>query len=141
MALPGPRPMPNALKILRGNPYHESNVQLNDGGPPQPDRFDSVPEPPDFLEEYAKAEWLRVAPQLCKLGLLTALDLVPFMAYCWSVGNWRTLIETDGDCPAARSAAQTATKFSLEFGMTPAARCRIKLADPPKENKFGNLAS
>src|SRR4029079_11570849 len=98
----------------------------------------------------AKAEWLRQAPELHALGLLTILDLQTFAAYCQAYGRWRdaeetlaTMAERDDDArgllvrngkgdvrtnPLVRIAGQAAeemVRFAGEFGMTPAARSKL----------------
>jgi len=87
--MPGPRPTPTHLKLLRGNPGHQ---KLNKEEP-QPAPPPEVPEPPAFLDGYARDEWWRVAPELLVLGLLSTVDLMPFAAYCQAYAHWRTAEE------------------------------------------------
>jgi P27 family predicted phage terminase small subunit len=143
--MPGPAPTPIPLKLLRGNPGKKSiRTQF------EPERLPKVPDPPKFLEGYAKDEWRRVAPSLHTLGLLSALDLMPFAAYCISYQHWRKAEERLGELAVeepesrgllvkvregharrsplvqiAASAAADMLRFASEFGMTPAARARI----------------
>ena len=83
--MPGPRPIPTHLKLLRGNPGHQ---KLNKNEP-QPARTPEPPECPSFLGSYALDEWCRIAPELHALGLLTALDVMPLSAYCVACQHWR----------------------------------------------------
>jgi P27 family predicted phage terminase small subunit len=132
------RVIPYELARLRGNP---SKRRLHRG--PQPARAEAVPEPPSFLCEAAKAEWRRLAPELCRLNLLTALDHAVFGAYCASFGRWMTaerMLETEGLTtrgstgntvahPLVKSAIQSARdlcRYAAEFGMTPCARARMR---------------
>jgi phage terminase small subunit len=69
--MPGSRPMPIRLKLLRGNPGRRP--VRGSFEPPQPP---APSEPPDFLTGYAREEWDRVAPGLHLFGLLTAVDVM-----------------------------------------------------------------
>ena len=61
--------------------------------PPEPAILPKCPEPPEWLHEYAKAEWWRVAPQLHVLGLLSLVDIACLSAYCASYAIWREASE------------------------------------------------
>ena len=144
--MPGPRPTPTHLKIVRGNPGHR---RLN-AGEPQPPIPPAPPEPPAFLSGYARDEWHRLAEGLHRLGLLTALDVMPLAAYCTSVGRWMqceealaAMAERDPETGAltirsaagsvmmnpllrvAVASARDAVKYAAEFGLSPATRSRI----------------
>jgi P27 family predicted phage terminase small subunit len=56
-------------------------------GPPD------CPEPLPFLSACAAEEWWRLAPELTKNGMLTALDFGPFAAYCEAYSTWRSATE------------------------------------------------
>jgi P27 family predicted phage terminase small subunit len=161
--MPGPRPIPTHLKLLRGNPGHQ---KLNKDEP-QPQVPAEVPEPPRFLSGYAADEWWRVAPELHRLGLLSVLDVGPFAAYCVAYHRWRTAEEAlacmaekdaltggllvkraDGNAAqnplvrVAANAAQAMVDFAGHFGMSPAARARINAGvwhEPPGGGKFDGL--
>lgn len=75
--MPGPPPKPTMLKILQGNPGRKP---LN-AREPMPDRI-SAPEPPEYLLPVAKERWRELAPQLCRLQLLTGLDTDLLELYC-----------------------------------------------------------
>jgi P27 family predicted phage terminase small subunit len=51
-----------------------------------------IPDMPDFLDDYAKAEWDFVAPGLCALGILAEIDKGLLTAYCqsWSIAKRAT---------------------------------------------------
>jgi phage terminase small subunit len=49
-----------------------------------------VPEAPEFLKGYARAEWDRIVEELYRLGLLTIADIQPIAAYCATYDRWRT---------------------------------------------------
>ena len=144
--MPGPRPTPTLLKIVRGNPG-KRRIDAREPTPPIPP---APPEPPGFLMPAAKDEWWRVAPQLHVLGLLTALDVMVLAAYCQACGRWQqaedalaAMAERDPESGAltvttsagslmqnpmlriALSAAADMLKYAAEFGLSPAARSRV----------------
>jgi P27 family predicted phage terminase small subunit len=161
--MPGPRPTPTHLKLLRGNPGHQ---KLNKGEP-QPAQPPEPPEAPEFLTSYARDEWHRLAGELFRLKLLTVADIMPFAAYCVAYQHWRVAEEklqamaardsvsaglllkrgdgTAGQNPLVRIAANAAAdmvRFGAEFGLSPAARARISAGvgfEPPGGGKFGDL--
>jgi P27 family predicted phage terminase small subunit len=161
-SMPGPKPTPTHLRLLRGNPGKRP-IRPE----PQPAIPDNMPPPPRFLGAYAQDEWWTTGPKLYRLGLLTAADLMPFAAYCQAYDSWRTAIErfkemaerdsvtrglliktSSGDAAQnplvgiARRAASDMVRFAGEFGMSPAARARISAGvgyEPPGGGKFDGL--
>lgn len=158
--MPGPRPTPTRLKIIRGNPGKQRiRAEPEPAVPPQ------VPEAPTFLDGYAREEWDRVADELYRLGLLTVVDTRPLAAYCSAYDRWRTAEETLAAIAAndsvlhglvvktaegnmrrnplvqiASDAAAAMVRYAAEFGLTPAARSRISVAGSKEpESKFGPL--
>jgi P27 family predicted phage terminase small subunit len=86
-SVPGPRPVPTHLRLLRGSKRPIGR------GEPQPPRPPEPPEPPGFIVGYALDEWWRLAGELHVLGLLTVIDVMPFAAYCQAYARWRTAEE------------------------------------------------
>jgi len=132
----GRKPVPTHLKILRGNPGKRPLPE----GEPQPGRV--LPTCPKHLDAEAKREWKRIARELYVLGLLSRLDRAALAAYCQVWSRWvraeEALAKTGeltmaGDTIAinpylhvANRALREMHSFLSEFGMTPAARTRIK---------------
>ena len=87
--MPGPRPMPVKLKLLRGNPGRRPVRGAFE--PPQPPL---PPEPPAFLTGYARQEWNRIATSRHLFGLLREADVMVLAAYCESFKRWKTAVET-----------------------------------------------
>ncbi|MFH0298375.1 phage terminase small subunit P27 family [Bradyrhizobium sp. 31Argb] len=132
---------------------------------PEPLVPETCPEPPSFVTGYAAEEWHRIAAELYRLRLLTLIDIGPLAAYCVAYGEWRTARETlDKIAKAdpvmhglllkrdrvavqnplvyvARKAAHDMVRYAGEFGLSPAARCRIATgaAEVPGGSKFGDL--
>jgi P27 family predicted phage terminase small subunit len=137
----GRKPKPTALKALAGNP---GKRPLPDGEP-RPDP--ALPSPPAFLDEEARTEWDRIAPELHKLGLLTHLDRTVLAAYCVSFAVWvragaglsRLLSSPDADGPAIKRWATICSRalrelhmLGSELGLSPASRTRLRV-EPPCE--------
>ena len=149
--MPGPPPIPTALKVLRGNPGHEkirSEVK--------PTRPFSLPPPPPSLAGYAEEEWGRIGAEAHRLGLLTNVDIHALAAYCDAYQRWRQAREELEHEPlvyktklgrspnplikVVREAAHDMVKFGGEFGFTPVARARLGSAvDNPEPRKFAGL--
>ena len=151
----GRRPLPTAVKKLRGNPGRR---RLNDQEPAAPA---GDPEMPAGLPKAAKAEWRRILPELRQLGMLSKIDRAALAAYCHAYARWfqaereakrfgivvkepimRYNREAEEDeligyrykkNPAV-TISETAQKlmksFLVEFGMTPAARSRVRVEKP-----------
>src|SRR4029079_10913387 len=142
------RKLPTHLKLLKGNPGKRAIRAAPGLAVPA-----TPPDPPEFLDEHAKNEWWRVAPELHALGLLTVLDLQPLAAYCQAYAHWvtaeRALARMAAEDPhfsglmitgstgshmanplvkIARGAAADMLRFAAEFGLTPVARSRLSVA-------------
>lgn len=150
----GPAPKPTKLRVLEGNPGRRP---LNPDEPEPTLLTDSnVPVPPEILLPAAAEEWRRVAPELCRLGLLSVLDLVPLAAYCQSYAHWLdaerwiaengttvVLRDKDGRVKYVQKAPQVGISekaldkikvFALQFGMTPSSRSGVSVK-PPADGK------
>ena len=151
--MPGPKPRPDELKALEGEPNKD---RYNPSRPKPPV---SRPTYPAFLSGQAKAEWRRICPELEALGLLSQVDRAALAAYCQAFGRWaqaeKKLAElgkmspdqmaflyktTNGNLiinpllSVANKAAEQMHKFLAEFGMTPASRQRLSV-DPPEQEE------
>lgn len=138
MAQRGRKPKPTALKILEGNP---GKRPLNEN---EPKLQKKAPKCPPWLEPEAKKEWKRMAKTLEAIGVLTQIDATAFAGYCQAYARWKeaeefltkhgTIFKTPSgyiqQVPQV-SIAQTYLKvmkdFCSEFGLTPAARSRIRV--------------
>ena len=134
---PGPAPRPSHVKLLEGIPGRRP-LPSNE---PKPRVRQRVPSPPPSLGEEGQKEWRRLGSHLCKLGLLTDLDLTAFHMYCDSYESWRQYAREARKGPVIRTPngylqrnpyvgmANTAFRMAramlAEFGLTPAARSRV----------------
>jgi P27 family predicted phage terminase small subunit len=139
----GRKPQPTNLRVLRGNPgKHPYNTQE-----PTPTALPNPPVP-EWIDGEAKAEWLRLAPILGRLGLITETDTNALAAYCEAWATWKhatmqirkygmVLKSKDSDIPKvspyvkiAHNALLQMRALLIEFGMTPSSRVRMKTVEP-----------
>ena len=136
----GPPPKPTALKKLQGNPGRQ---KLNKSEP----KMAGSTTAPRWLDPIARAEWRRLAPRLNRLELLTPADRALLASYCRAYSRLvqaerflqkagSLMFRTAGGAlkpwPAeaiANQAADTLRKVAAEFGLTPASRSRISIAE------------
>ena len=139
----GSKPIPTALKLLRGNPGRRP---LNDR---EPKAAPKLPSPPAELSDAAKKEWWRTGRKLLAAGIVTELDASAFAAYCQSYARWleaqavlaktamlvknkQGFLMANPLLRVARDAQEQFTKILSEFGMTPSSRSRVH-ANAPKD--------
>lgn len=150
--MPGPKPTPANLHLLRGNPSKLKRASLIDEivRPPV-----AIPDCPAHLIDEAKLEWKRITLHLFRLGLITDLDRAALAAYCQAYGRWSAVEmkiavinkkDRDhtagliGDTPSgykqisvllqiSNRCVEQMEKFLSHFGLSPAARSRVTASD------------
>ena len=137
------RRLPPNVHELRGNPSKRRHLRGIAPEIPQ-----TVPDPPSFLTAVAGEEWRRLAPELCRLGLLSALDTMPLAVYCQAFATWRVAMEAAAEDVApderrvlariARDSARDMVRYARTFGMTPSSRFAVTGGSPP-DSKFDGL--
>jgi len=135
--MPAP-PRPTQQTIAMGNPGHRS---LDLSVQSQPNFVE--PPKPSWLSEKAGIEWDRISPVLVRNKLLTEADGEPFGFFCTAVArlaeaeiemrNESLVIETlhggkmkNPLLNVIKECGAEIFKYSLQFGLTPAARTKIK---------------
>lgn len=146
-----PAAKPPALKLLSGRGQGKDSA----GRPvPTPPKFTrEAPEPPEWLDGEALAEWNRVAPDLETLDLLKPADRATLAAYCETWARWVcavkqykaegiTVINPDsgrvGKHPAVAIAEAAATQlraFANDFGLSPAAERNLAMSPKSDGNE------
>jgi P27 family predicted phage terminase small subunit len=155
------RPVPRALRLLRGNPGKRPLSRDE----PLPDPV--APPPPEWLSPMALSHWQNTAPALEAMGLLTAIDGAAFAEYCTVWARWQeaeqqvrkhgmvvrvnvTKYDKDGKpldgSPAtspyvniAHKALAQVRAYEAEFGTTPSSRSRVKVEKPKVGDKFSRF--
>jgi phage terminase small subunit len=115
----GRKPKPTALKILEG----EKPCRINVDEPAFP--AGSVVAPA-WLEGLALEHWHELAPMLAEQRVLTVADRPCLALMCCEYRRWR-------EDPREDKAKDRYIRLSLEFGLTPSSRSRIKA--PPEKPK------
>ena len=141
LATRGRKPTPTAIKILHGNP---GKRPLNKHEP-MPEK--KAPTCPKWLDDEAKKEWKRLAPQMEQLGILTEADRTAFASYCQAYSRWKeaeefmtrsgtTIFKTPSgywqqlpQVSIAQTYLKIMNRIAEQFGLTPAARSRIIAGD------------
>lgn len=149
----GPPPKPTQLKKLAGNPGKRP-LNANEPKPPKPDR---VPYAPRHLNDDAKKEWRRMGGALLQLGLYTELDYAALAMYCQAFGRWiqaermvtelgEVLLSTQTSnyyqnpwFHVANRAWDQMLKMLSRFGLSPADRARLSVAQPEEQDELADL--
>ena len=78
----GRKPKPTKLKLITGNPGKRLLYER------EPEPKPGIPECPSHLDEEARAEWGRIAPELATMGVLARIDRAALAAYCQAWSRW-----------------------------------------------------
>jgi len=138
----GRKPKPTGLKLLEGNPGQRP-INAN-----EPKPKNKAPDPPLWLDEVARQEWLKLAPIMERIGLLTEADEIIFANLCQEYSDilkYRQVLSEDGatyvhtnvkgesnavtrpEAVLLYKAQQMLKAYCVELGLTPSARSRIQL--------------
>lgn len=145
----GRPPKPTELKLLQGNPGHR---QIDAADEPQPRA--GIPIPPPHLNKEARLQWFRWCDELKHMRVITMAERETLAIMCdtWArylkaeaaIENHGLLIKSPKGYPIQNpalsirnQAAKELLRFAIEFGLTPAARTRVKTVDPSQYNLPG----
>lgn len=143
----GRRPKPTALKLVTGNPGRRP---LNSAEPAPPPYS---AQPPTHLSNTAKDTWEKLTVLLNRMSVLTIADTFALERLCdiyAEILRYRALIERKGETfevhsqngvlikanPAVSMLSDADKRFKsylVEFGLTPAARTKVRTHDTEKE--------
>ena len=145
----GRPPKPTEIKKLEGNlgkrPLNEFE--------PRPAKC--IPNPPEYLDEFATQAWNIVSETLDSVNVLTVADRDMLALYCTLHSQWRQcqeiikkegmtmdILNTDGsikysqqrpEVGIANKCSQQMISLAGQFGMTPAARTKLMVL-PGRDN-------
>lgn len=145
----GPR-KPAHLRVVEGTHRNDRHGSVEDAKNDLREALSSpIPDPPAHLDDYARATWLRLAPDLHARGLLTPRDSDAFADYCQATSDLAIAskaLQADPLLPKAVSAVRAASNRlrngAIEFGLTPSARARLPRSDNAGEkSKADHLRS
>jgi P27 family predicted phage terminase small subunit len=157
----GRRPLPTAVKALRGNP---GKRKPNEN---EPVPVAGEPEMPKGLSEGAAAEWNAMIPCLRVMGILTPVYRAALAGYCYSYDVWMQandeireggvmikfpvmgrkgtpeefeviayIKKKNPAISVANEALKTMKSYLTEFGMTPSSMSKLHIEKPPEEDPF-----
>lgn len=150
----GRRPKPTALKVVEGN---KGRRPLN-GSEPKPKKSNS--KPPAHLSSIGKKTWSSLIDRLGDMNLMTIADeyALERLVDCYAeILAYREAIKINGHTyttenvqgglmvrprPEVGMLADADRRFKsylVEFGLTPAARSKVKEIDPENEDKTGHF--
>ena len=147
----GRKRTPTRLRVLRGNPGHRP---LN---PAEPAPARGLPEAPDWLNLLELEAWDTLTAALEPMGVVTISDGPALTALAVAWADWRQaravldLEEPYLETPAglhrhpasavASDAWRRVSSMLSEFGLTPASRSRLQVADASGPNQFDEWRS
>jgi P27 family predicted phage terminase small subunit len=145
----GRKPKPTARKRLEGNPGKRALPAHEPQPPAQAQTFSADDLPPELADSpVAAAEWLRLAPMLYRIRLVTDADRSALLALCleWAryldasaqVRKLGMVVKAPSGYPMPNPFLSIATKALAgclklwpELGLTPSGR--VRLADPSND--------
>ena len=99
---------------------------------PDSEALTKAPAPPKWLNDFARAEWKRVLPQLIARRVVTKADLTGVESYCVAAGRVREIEAAFRVQPLDKvlfgmqnRAMQTVRQLAAEYGLSPVSRARI----------------
>lgn len=136
MGLRGPAPKPTALRIATdGNTERYKRKH-------EPEDIVAAPNAPAFLSDAASAHWRYIVPRLLGRRTLTEADLGLLAMMCTEYAEYESAcvdlaaLRESGrgykghmiDHPRARmrGAFERYSKAAIQFGLSPAAKCRVQ---------------
>jgi P27 family predicted phage terminase small subunit len=146
----GRKPKPTRFKLLEG--VRQDRINKNEPKPPP-----TVPDPPEHLDEIARAEWDRLVVKLENCGIMTEIDDNGLAALCTWFSRWvqaERMVQEQGlivkapktkvpmQNPAlsiANKAMQEMAKLLAEFGMTPSSRSKVNAVFEKDKSKMAQL--
>lgn len=143
----GAKPVPTALKILRGNPGRRPLPA------DEPCATLRLSPPPPELSDAAKREWRRTGRKLLAMGVMADIDAAQFAVYCQAYTQWLDatakinksgMLLRDGKGgyavnPLVRVAHDLQAQYTralAEFGMSPVSRTRVHAARKEDTDPF-----
>lgn len=130
MSIRGKKPDPTALRILKGNPQKKP-LPKDEPHPPLLPHDDLPREIVD--DEVATREWLRLAPMLRTVRILTEADRAALIALVLEWSRYMGL-QSDGSHRGYRErrwALQSCIRLWTELGLTPSSRARVTTVGMP----------
>jgi phage terminase small subunit len=122
---------PDELKVIEGTFRPD---RANPERPVLP-KLESLPDAPEWLGVHGIVAYYEYGPILIAYGVLNIGDILPFQQFC-ALHNELVASYSAGKMPNGNIISQF-RQLSMEFGMTPASRSKVRANVPEKPaNKF-----
>jgi hypothetical protein len=128
----GPPPIPTRIKKARGT-FRPDRVHNE----PQP--APTTAAPPDTLTGSARELWQALAPELVRLGILTAVDREEFAVGCQLRAAGLRELDRTGPTPYALQALRDSSRIFGRYGVGASDRARIHVTPPQPESRWARL--
>ena len=100
---------------------------------PDTDALTKAPSAPKRMNDFARAEWKRVMPELIARRIITRGNLAGVENYCTAIGRANQIDDLMATMPVPDLKLgglqirymQTARQLAAEYGLTPTSRARI----------------
>ena len=132
----GPPPTPRSLLALRGS---WRAVERAKAGEPDAVPLAAPPDPPADMAPDAAAVWRRQLPALLAMGVIGAGDLEGYAVACEAYAAWKAA-HAAGHTKAALGYARLWMSMSDRYGMTPAARAKVRADKPGGQSRQSGVA-
>jgi len=134
----GRPPKPTKLHVLTGTGKKNPQRLKNRGAEPEVE--EGVGQPPEWLPEYAMAEWHRCAEHPVIGQLLRANHRTSFEHYC--LLYHRFVLDAKGVEVMKASDRQSFHSLCMQLGFTPASQARVSMpAEKKPESVWDKIAS
>ena len=122
---------PSKIKALKGT------LRKGRTNPTEPQPAPGIPEPPEWMEPEAAAEFRRVARLLEPLAYLTEQDRGVLAAYALAWGE--IVLAGQGKKPLTAAMLTSFRQLAACLGLDPTNRGRISVPAKPKANPFADM--
>ncbi len=123
--MPGRKPIPKSLKVLKGT--HQKCRDKKNGMEPQ----EGVPAPPEWLSKEGLNVWNSVVDSIGSLGVISMADGAMLALYSEEYGQYVKDRQAGVEIATARIAQIRALASS--FGLEPSSRQKISVIKPEKK--------
>lgn len=139
----GRKPKPAHIHLINGNPSRTNPKELEAQILFDNSFSDEIPEPAETLTGEALAEWNRLVPELQKAKIFKSVDKIALTQFCIMYERWVTaekhlkekglwyktnkgVIALNPNFKIVTHCIEQMRSIMSDFGMSPAARVRIK---------------
>lgn len=132
--MPGRPPKPTKLHVLKGT---DKTGRMSSRGD-EPTVNGKIGAAPEWLGDWGKKEWHRVASEVVYGKLLRANHRPSFEHYCFLYNEF--VGDATGVKNMSASHRQTFHSLCMQFGFTPASQAKVSMPTEIKKDEWDELA-